>query len=155
MTGIGHGDVFSEPVEVPDDKEQFVSDELIGAFVVFGVQMNPTTIYDSPYGPVEVAWESDRGTEVATLPIIERDEVYGAYFMVGVPKDKRYDPATFEFSSIEYNDFEMQASIDAQVSTLKSCNNSREVGATCAPLAPMAAYRVACRNPFKPTAYYG
>jgi hypothetical protein len=155
MTGIGHGEVFTESVEVPDSEAQFVSSEIIGSFAVFGYQMNPTTIYESPYGTVELAWESERGTETATMPIIERDEVYGSYFMVGVPRDDRYDPATLEFFHIEYNDFDIQVSVEAPVSALKSCNNSRDVGATCAPLAPMAAYRLAFRNPFKPVAYYG
>lgn len=155
MTGIGHGEVFTDLLEVPDDEGQFVSNEMVGSFLIYGHQMNPVTIYESPYGTVEVSWRDDNGVQQdATLPILERDEIYGAYFVVGVPKDPRYVPATFEFFRIEYNDFVHQSSIESKVASLKSCNNSREVGATCGPLAPMAAYRVACRNPFKPTAYY-
>lgn len=156
MTGIGHGHVYTDRPVVPDDESQFVSSELVGSFLVFGVHLNPVTIYESPYGTVEVSWRDDNGVQQdATMPILERDEVYGSYFIVGVPNDDRYDPADFTFFRIEYNDFVLQSSVESKVASLQSCNNSREVGATCSPLAPMAAYRVACRNPFKPTAYYG
>jgi hypothetical protein len=155
MAGIGHGEVFTEPLVVVDEDDQLTSPSQVGSFVVYGANLNPVTIYESPWGTAEVFWTDAGGEDhSAVLPILERDEIYGIYFVVGVPRDSRYDPATFSFNSIEYNDFVVQESIHAFVPQLKSCNNSATPQKTCAPLAPMAAYKMRCRNPFLPKAYF-
>ena len=69
ITGIGHGEVFV-PCQVisAGDEDQFVSNELVGKFIVYGVNMNSMTIFDSPYGNVEIEWEDAHGgVETATL----------------------------------------------------------------------------------------
>jgi hypothetical protein len=131
MAGIGHGEVFTEPLVVVDEDDQLTSPSQVGSFVVYGANLNPVTIYESPWGTAEVFWTDAGGEE-----------------------DSRYDPATFSFNSIEYNDFVVQESIHAFVPQLKSCNNSATPQKTCAPLAPLAAYKMRCRNPFLPKAYF-
>ena len=146
ITGIGYGQVFRPCRGFPNDREQFASNELVGAFYVFGVGMNSMTIFDSPYGNVEVQWEDPHGeTESAILPVLERDSVHGSWFLVGVVKDPRYVPANFRFDKITYNDFAIEKEVSGDMSTIKACPYT---DGACAPLAPFEAYDIRIRNPF-------
>jgi hypothetical protein len=151
VTGIGHGTVYRPCQKISDDDEQFASNELVGSFIVYGVSMNSMTIYDSPYGNVEVEWDDAHGgKEVAVLPVLERDDVQGSYFVVGVVKDPRYSPANFRFNKISYNDFAINDVVSGDLSTIKACPYT---DGSCAPLAPYEAYDVRIRSPFL-TGYY-
>lgn len=146
ITGIGHGEVFSPCQGFPDDKEQFTSNQLVGSFYVYGVGMNSMTIFDSPYGNVEVEWEDPHGgVERASLPVLERDSVHGSWFLVGVVKDPRYVPANFRFDKITYNDFATEGEVTGDISTIRACPYT---DGACAPLAPYEAYDIRVRNPF-------
>lgn len=146
ITGIGHGDVFVPCETFRDEEDQFASNELIGRFVVYGVSMNTYTIWDSPYGNVEISWDDAHGgEETATLPVLERDSVQGSYFVVGVVRDKRYVPATFRFKRISYNDFAADEVVMGDTDTIKACPYS---DGACAPLAPYEAFDIRVRSPF-------
>lgn len=146
ITGIGHGEVFRPCKGFPDDKGQFASGELVGAFYVYGVGMNSMTIFDSPYGNVEVEWDDAHGgVERASLPVLERDSVHGSWFLVGVVKDPRYVPANFRFEKITYNDFGIEDEVSGDMSTIRACPYT---DGACAPLAPYEAYDIRVRNPF-------
>lgn len=146
ITGIGHGELFRPCEKISDDEDQFASSEMIGRFVVYGVSMNTMTIWDSPYGNVEVAWDDAHGgEEIASLPVLERDSVQGSYFVVGVVKDKRYVPATFRFKRISYNDFASNEVVMGDMDTLQACPYS---DGACAPLAPYEAFDIRVRSPF-------
>jgi len=146
ITGIGHGEVFVPCQTFPNSEEQFASNELVGSFIVYGVSMNTMTIYDSPYGNVEIVWDDAHGGhEAATLPVLNRDSVQGSYFTVGVVRDRRYVPATFRFKSISYNDFVTKDVVVGDVDSIQSCPYS---DGACAPLAPYEAFDIRVRSPF-------
>lgn len=146
ITGIGHGEVFTQCKVVPDEFDQFASSEVIGRFYVFGISMNTYTIYDSPYGNVEVEWSDPDGQrEGAVLPVLDRDADHGAWFAVGVIKDPRYVPANFRFDKLSYNDFATDAEVMGDMSTMKACPYT---DGACAPLAPYEAYDIRVRSPF-------
>ena len=146
IKGIGHGDVF-RPCQALDNRDgQFASGELIGQFVVWGVSMNSMTIFDSPYGNAVVTWTDAHDNEqTASLPVLDRDDVQGSYFVVGVVKDPRYVPATFRFEKISYNDFATNEVVEGTTETIKSCPYT---DGGCAPLAPYEAYDIRIRSPF-------
>jgi len=146
ITGIGHGEVFNPCRGFPNDKDQFASDQLVGVFLVYGVGMNSMTIFDSPYGNVEVEWQDPHGgVERASLPVLDRDAVSGSWFLVGVVKDPRYVPANFRFDKITYNDFVTEDEVSGDMSTIKACPYT---DGACAPLAPYEAYSIRVRSPF-------
>jgi hypothetical protein len=146
IKGIGHGTVYRPCQELDNRDGQFASGELIGQFHVWGVSMNSMTIYDSPYGNVEIDWQDAHGeTQSTSLPVLARDDVQGSYFIVGVVRDKRYVPATFRFNRISYNDFAINEAVEATTDTLQSCPYS---DGGCAPLAPYEAYDIRVRSPF-------
>lgn len=146
ITGIGHGKVFRPCQAFTDEQRQFASDQLVGSFYVYGVGMNSMTIFDSPFGNVEVEWEDPHGdVEVATLPVLERDSVHGSWLKVGVVRDARYVPANFRFDKITYNDFATEGEVSGDMSTIKACPYT---DGACAPLAPYEAYDIRIRNPF-------
>lgn len=147
ITGIGHGEVFKPCQNLSAGKDgQFASRELVGQFIVYGVNMNSMTIWDSPYGNVEIEWSNPHGgVETATLPVLQRDDVQGSYFVVGVVKDKRYVPATFRFNKISYNDFAEKTEIVGTTDSIQACPYS---DGSCAPLAPYEAYDLRVRSPF-------
>lgn len=152
ISGIGHGEVLVPCQRIPNEDGQFASGELIGKFVVYGVSMNSMTIFDSPYGNVEVEWDDAHGgTETAMLPVLERDSVQGSYFVVGVMKDPRYVPANFRFTKISYNDFAINEVVSGDLDTLQACPYT---DGACAPLAPYEAYDIRIRSPFL-TGNYG
>jgi hypothetical protein len=137
----------------PDDKGQFSSDQLVGAFYVYGVSMNTMTIYDSPFGNVEIEWYDAHGKpQTALLPVLERDDVQGAMFMVGVPKDPRYVPANFRFHKLSYNDFVTNSEVTGTVDTMAGCQYT---DGSCSPLAPFEAWDIRVRSPFRAKWYCG
>ncbi len=146
ITGIGHGQVSSPVRAFTDENGQFVSDEIIGSFYVYGVGMNSMTIFDSPFGNVEVEWDDPHGgSEIAILPVLDRDSVHGSWLKVGVVKDPRYVPANFRFTKITYNDFATEGEVSGDVRAIKACPYT---DGACAPLAPYEAYGIRIRNPF-------
>jgi len=145
IKGIGHGTVYRPCQQIDNRDGQFASGELVGQFVVWGVSMNTMTIFDSPYGNVEIEWpDAHGGVESASLPVLERDDIQGSYFIVGVVKDPRYVPATFRFNRISYNDFATNEVVSSD-DTLLACPYS---DGSCAPLAPYEAYDIRVRSPW-------
>jgi hypothetical protein len=153
ITGIGHGVVFRPCKTFPDDQGQFSSNQLAGMFFVYGVSMNTLTIYDSPYGNVEIEWTDAHGkTQNAILPVLERDDVQGSMFSVGVTKDPRYVPANFRFDKLSYNDFVTKSVVSGTTETMAGCSYT---DGACAPLAPFVAYDIRVRSPFRKKWYCG